>query len=283
MSSPVAAALLDLTDAGLSPLGELSLPAILLRGCVLPEDLVSVYVPSAPTVAFTARDLRSPGIERATAIARAHGFAAGTRSPGGKMVAYDSGAVVVDHLAATSASNPSGSALFSAHATHHARVLGSLGSLDTRVGEVPGEYCPGEYSVNVGGVVKVLGSAQRIVRQGSLFSTVIQVELSTAVREVITEVSAALGYELRESSLGGLAEFSPGLTAAEVREVLRDDYRHRLGLIDAAVPRAALCQAQAAADAGQTLPLGERPFPVDDWTRAHPLTAPDGSAQDVAG
>lgn len=269
------AALIDPGTSALTPIAELTLPAVLLRDVPLPENLVSVYLPSAPTVAFTARDLRSPGIVRATAIARENGFVAAVRSPGGKMVAYDAGAVVVDHLAAASAGAESGSALFAQNAAQHARVLAEVGravggpELDTRVGEVPGEYCPGEFSVNVGGVVKVLGSAQRIVRQGSLFSTVIQVSLSPAVREVITEVSAALGYDLAAASMGGLADFAPGLSAADVAAALRTDYRARFHLVDTTLPEHALAAARAAAE----VPPADLPFHVDDWTRAHPARA----------
>ena len=44
-----------------------------------------------------------------------------------------------------------------------ANALGSLGC-DARIGEVPGEYCPGEWSVNLGGSHKVMGVGQRLVR-----------------------------------------------------------------------------------------------------------------------
>ena len=37
--------------------------------------------------------------------------------------------------------------------------------VDARVGEVPGEYCPGSHSVNARGRVKVVGTAQRMVRR----------------------------------------------------------------------------------------------------------------------
>ncbi len=50
------------------------------------------------------------------------------------------------------------------------RLAGALRGLgvDARVGEVPGEYCPGAYSVNARGRVKLIGTAQRLVRGAAL-------------------------------------------------------------------------------------------------------------------
>ena len=108
--------------------------------------------------------------------------------------------------------------------------------IDARVGEVDGEYCPGEFSINVGGTAKIVGSAQRVTATGSLFSTVVQVTVSDRVRAVIVDVSEALGYDLRHSSIAGLADHVPGLTAGEVAEAFAADYRERLGLTDGPLP-----------------------------------------------
>ncbi|MEU0885036.1 hypothetical protein ABZ345_41130 [Lentzea sp. NPDC005914] len=244
---------------------DLVIPALLLRA---PEttwsELVHIYVPHAPTVAFSGRDLRSPGIAAATEIARAAGFETVVRSPGGRMVAYDSGAVVIDHLDRTTGIRHAGSATFAANAESHVKVLRGLGDIDARVGEVDGEYCPGEYSVNVAGTVKVIGSAQRVTATGSLFSTVVQVVISDRVRAVITDVSEALGYDLRQSSVAGLADYGPALTAGQVAAAFEADYRSRLDLTDGKLP------AEVVAHASTVTP-GVKPFHVDDWTRANPV------------
>ncbi|MEU7474643.1 hypothetical protein AB0A63_01580 [Lentzea sp. NPDC042327] len=245
---------------------ELVVPALLLRAPTATwSELVHIYVPHGPTVAFSGRDLRSPGIAKATEVARAAGFATVVRSPGGRMVAYDAGAVVIDHLDRTTGIRHAGSATFAANAESHVRVLRGLGDVDARVGEVDGEYCPGEYSINVAGTAKVVGSAQRVTATGSLFSTVVQVAVSDEVRAVLTAVSQALGYGLRESSIAGLADYAPGLSSAEVAAAFAADYRDRLGLADGQVPAA------VAAHAAGLVPEGAGPFHVDDWTRAHPV------------
>ncbi|HEX7303235.1 lipoyl protein ligase domain-containing protein [Lentzea sp.] len=245
---------------------ELVVPALLLRAPSASwSQFVHVYVPQGPAVAFSGRDLRSPGIAAATEVAHAAGFATVVRSPGGRMVAYDSGAVVIDHLDRTTGIRHPGGATFAANAESHVRVLRALGDVDARVGEVDGEYCPGEYSINVGGVAKVVGSAQRVTATGSLFSTVVQVSVSDRVRAVIEDVSDALGYDLRRSSIAGLADYAPALTSQEVAAAFTADYRTRLGMVDGKVPAEVVAHASVA--------NGPSPFHVDDWTRAHPLPA----------
>lgn len=265
---PTNHARLLVSGSAASTVADLAIPALLLRAPTASwSELVHIYVPSGPTVAFSGRDLRSPGIAAATRVARAAGFATVVRSPGGRMVAYDSGAVVIDHLDRTTDIRHAGSSTFAANAEAHVRVLRGLGDVDARVGEVDGEYCPGEFSVNVGGVAKVVGSAQRVTATGSLFSTVVQVAISDRVRAVITDVSEALGYELRRSSIAGLADYVPALTAADVAAAFAADYRGRLGLTDGQLPAGVVAHASAVA------PDGDSPFHVDDWTRANPFAS----------
>ena len=64
--------------------------------------------------------------------------------------------------------------------------------VDAALGPVPGEYCPGEFSINDGHGHKLVGTAQRLVRGGWLFGTVILVADPEPVREVLTDVYEAL-------------------------------------------------------------------------------------------
>lgn len=249
---------------------ELVIPALLLRN--RPDtwsELVHIYVPQGPTVAFSSRDLRRPGILAATELARSAGFETVVRSPGGQMVAYDSGAVVIDHVTWSSGLRQAGGATFAANAATHAGVLRALGDIDARVGAVEGEYCPGEFSINVAGRTKVVGSAQRITGTGSLFSTVVQVSVSAEVRAVIAAVSDALGYELRAESVAGLTDYEPALTAEDVAAAFAIDYRGRLGTSDRRLP-GSFVERVAGVDA---LPVGVGPFRVDAWARAQTLTS----------
>jgi lipoate-protein ligase A len=143
---------------------------------------------------------------------------------GGKLAAYHAGSVVIDHVLRTGSAVEGLHVRFREFAELHAGVLAGLG-LDVSIGEVPGEYCPGEFSLNIGGRNKVAGSAQRVTRDGWVFSTVIQVNGAERLREVLTDCYAALGYELDPSTVGALEDLRPGVSTREVVEAMLRAYR----------------------------------------------------------
>ena len=77
---------------------------------------------------------------------------------------------------------------------------------------MPGEYCPGEFSVNAAGTTKLVGTAQRLTRHGYLFSAVVLVTDPDPVREVLVDAYAALGLDWRPASVGAVADHAPGVT-----------------------------------------------------------------------
>lgn len=85
---------------------------------------------------------------------------------------------------------------FASVARRQADALRGLG-VDARVGEVPGEYCPGAFSVNARGQTKLIGAAQRVIRRGWLLSTVVVVEAAVRIRPVLEDVyrALALGWD----------------------------------------------------------------------------------------
>lgn len=112
-----------------------------------------------------------------------------------------------------------------------------------------------------------MGSAQRVTATGSLFSTVVQVVVSDGVRAVIEDVSATLGDDLRPSSVAGLADYAPALTAEQVAAAFTADYRGRLDMTDGPLPVEVVAHAEA------TTPNtnGVTAFHVDDWARVNPV------------
>ena len=94
------------------------------------------------------------------------------------------------------------------------RLAGALRTLgvDARVGEVPGEYCPGAYSVNARGRVKLIGTAQRLVRGGALLGASIVVGDGAGVRAVLDDVYAALEFDWDATTAGAIDEEVPGMT-----------------------------------------------------------------------
>ncbi|MDA0170601.1 hypothetical protein OJ998_15985 [Solirubrobacter taibaiensis] len=179
----------------------------------LPSTL-RVYRPRA-TVAFGKLDRLSPGYEAAVAAAREHGYEPVLRLPGGHAAAYNADSIGIDVVWAL---DDPATGTHDRFATEGDRLAGALRDLgvDARVGEVPGEYCPGAYSVNARGRVKLIGTAQRLVRGAALLGASVVVGGGASIRAVLRDVYAALEFEWDESTAGALDEEVPGLTLEAV-------------------------------------------------------------------
>lgn len=182
------------------------------------DGLLRVLRPR-PTAAFSRRDSLAPGYADAEAAAAAHGFAPVIRPAGGRLAAYHREALVLDLTAPRPAPHDGNRARFATAAAALADGLRELG-VDARPGEVPGEYCPGEFSVNARGATKLVGTAQRLTRHGYLFSVVVLVGDPEPVRAVLAAAYPLLGLEWDPATVGSVASEVPGVTVAEVADVL---------------------------------------------------------------
>jgi lipoate-protein ligase A len=194
-------------------------PALLQRVAAgARRPLVRVYRPW-PTVAFGRRDSFLPGFAGAAAAARRHGFTPVIRSAGGRAAAYHEQCLVIEEISAAFDATSGIQGRFAEEAHGQAGALRALG-IDARVGAVPGEYCPGEFSVNARGERKLIGAAQRIIRGAWLFSSVVVVSGSGRVRAVLEEVYAALGLDWDPSSTGAVADERRDVTLEQVQDAL---------------------------------------------------------------
>ena len=222
-------------SAGADPALDVALPHALL-GLVAEGRLGPVlrsYRPQ-PTVAFGRRDTFLPGFDRAVAAARKRAFAPVVRGAGGRAAAYDGGCVVFDEVMPAPDSMTGIQERFAIEAELQARALRRLG-VDARVGHVPGEYCPGKFSVNARGKTKLIGAAQRVVRGGWLLSTVVVVDSGPRVKAVLEDVYAELGLEWDPATTGAVADEVPGVGVEDVREAILTEYGRRTALTEKAL------------------------------------------------
>jgi octanoyl-[GcvH]:protein N-octanoyltransferase len=206
------------------PALEVALAATLLSAVAAGRrgPLLRVYRPPA-TVAFGRRDAFLPGFAAAARAARAHGFTPVLRAQGGRAAAYDERCIVLDEIVPSADSMAGIQDRFAHDADRHAQTLRVLG-VDARVGEVPGEYCPGPYTVNARGERKLLGSAQRIVRGGWLLSTVVVVDGAAHLRAVLDDAYVALGLAWDAETVGAIADEVPGASIDEIEAALLASY-----------------------------------------------------------
>jgi octanoyl-[GcvH]:protein N-octanoyltransferase len=204
---------------------ELALAHALVRRASAGEvtEALRVYRPTAPVVVFGRRDTRLPGFDAAAAAAQRAGFEPLVRATGGRAVAYTDQAVVVDHVRHEPEPAGGHDDRFAEFGTLLAGTFAGLG-VDARVGAVPGEYCPGAHSVNARGTVKLVGTAQRIVKNAWLFSSLVVVGDEERLRPVLTEVYRNLEIPFDDASVGSLSGEVPGLTVETVEDAILTAY-----------------------------------------------------------
>jgi lipoate-protein ligase A len=192
------------------------------------QRTMRLYRP-APTVAFGQRDAKLPGFEEAVRRCRGLGFEPLVRKAGGRAAAYHQGCLVLDHVEPHADAIMGAKSRFSQFGELLAGALRQTG-LTAAVGEIPGEYCPGEFSVH--GVhpadpahkVKLIGTAQRVVSGAWLFSSVIVVQHSAPLRQVLTESYDALGLEWDPATAGAADDLLPSLDIGAVADAVRRAY-----------------------------------------------------------
>jgi lipoate-protein ligase A len=216
-----------------------------------------VYRPG-PTVAFGRLDALRPGYGDAVRAAAAHGFTPVLRQPGGHAAAYDGASLVVDQVRPEREIVPALQRRFADAAGLFAAALRGLG-VDARVGEVPGGYCPGDYSVNARGRVKLVGVAQRLVRGASLLGVVVVVGGAERIRAVLTDVYAALDLAWDPATAGAVEDEVAGVDVAAVEAAVLAAYAWKEPLVPAALGAATLARARALEPAHRLRPPAARP------------------------
>jgi lipoate-protein ligase A len=196
--------------------------------------VLRLHVPGA-VVAFGRSDRAHPGYPQAVRAALANGFGAVERLAGG------TAAVFHEHTIAFALATPEPDpkvgieARFSAMAGIMVEAFDSLG-IDARIGEVPGEYCPGRWSVNVGGTVKVMGVGQRLVRGAAHVGGVVVVDDGERIRDVLIPIYRALDIDWDPRTTGALADRAPGLDNEKVIKAIIASVSRRYEVIAGTLP-----------------------------------------------
>jgi lipoate-protein ligase A len=195
-------------------------------------------------VAFGKQDVASLGYREAVVAARGAGFAAIQRLAGGRAAVYTEGTLSLSHACADRHPTQRTRSRFEEMAGMLRDALSSLGA-DARVGEVPGEYCPGAFSVNAGGRTKLVGIGQRVIVGGAHVGAVVVVSGSDAIRDVLIPVYRALGLSWDPETVGSVVDEVPGVGLAEVEEAILRELARRNELVEASLDPATLALAEA--------------------------------------
>jgi octanoyl-[GcvH]:protein N-octanoyltransferase len=182
-----------------------------------------LFVP-ARAVVFGRQDSTRPGFARAVAAAADAGFAPVMRLSGGRAAVFHEGTIAVSLSVPEANPRDTITARFQAAAGAVVVALGALG-VTAAVGEVPGEYCPGAYSVHVGRR-KVAGLGQRLGRHAAHIGGVVVVEGADLVNRVLEPVYRHLDYAWDPEATGAISEHHPA-TVDELISALADAFAER--------------------------------------------------------
>jgi octanoyl-[GcvH]:protein N-octanoyltransferase len=188
------------------------------------EELPATLRLSRPprVVAFSSRDARSPGFPDAVAAARAHGFEAVVRLAGGRAAVFTPETIAFALAEPTPDPSRDIEARFATMATNLRQAFATLG-VDARIGEVPGEYCPGAWSVNARGAAKLAGIGQRLLRRAAHTGGVVVVGDAAPITEVLRDVYAAMDVAWDPTATGQLVD-EVAVSWAQVRDAIVDAF-----------------------------------------------------------
>jgi lipoate-protein ligase A len=195
-------------------------------------------------VAFGRRDVVSAGYLPAVAASRTAGYEAIERLAGGRAAVFHPGTIAFAWTIPSPAPRETIRPRFEALTSTLLKAFRALGA-DARVGEVPGEYCPGAYSINVSGLHKVMGTGQRIVGRAAHVGGVIVVEGGDRIAEILIPVYRALELTWNPVTSGDLAGAVPGITRQDVLAAIVTEFDRRYGLEDGRIEEATLALAAA--------------------------------------
>lgn len=183
-----------------------------------------------PTAAFAPRDLLLPAYPEAAEAVRGLGFTPVERCAGGQLALYDETALVIDLIAPHADPRPQVIERFRDFAAAIAASLRSFG-IDSRIGAIAGEYCPGDYSVNARGAVKLVGVAQRVSRRGYHLGAVIAVAPSPNVVAATARAYKILAVPFAVNSFGTVQQEAQGLDFTTLHRSLASEFGRLLPVI----------------------------------------------------
>jgi lipoate-protein ligase A len=209
-------------------------------------ETLRVSIP-ARMVAFGRQDIASDGYQAAAVAARQHGYAAIERLAGGRAAVFHPGTISFAWTVPDLEARAGITTRFKEIADVVAATLERLG-VDAHIGEIPGEYCPGAYSVNARRQRKIMGVGQRVIQGAAHVGGVIVVNDSAGVRDVLLPVYEALGVPWNPDTAGSIAdELGAPRDLERVVDLFVEEFAGRFSLREGLVDDETLAEAEALA------------------------------------
>ena len=192
-----------------------------------------------PILAFSRQDRASPGFAAAVRAARQAGFEPVLRLAGGRAAVFHQRTLACSWAVPDRRPAARTTERFREMAELLAAALGGLG-VDARVGEVPGEYCPGAWSVNAGGRTKLVGIGQRLIAGGGPSRRGGGGGRNRDIRDVLVPVYDALGLDWDPATAGSVEDEVGEVGSAAAEEAILSGLGERHELREAELDSATL-------------------------------------------
>jgi len=171
-------------------------------------------------LAFGKHDTTASGFVAAVASARERGFEPTVRIAGGRAAVFHEQTVRFGWTMPVADPAATMHERFAILAKAVVGTLAEFGIAGT-IGEVPGEYCPGKYSVHVSGR-KVMGVGQRLTKSAAYVGGVVVLDRADAINDVLIPVYSHLDIPFDPATTGALSD---------VRTVAVDDFCRALSIM----------------------------------------------------
>jgi octanoyl-[GcvH]:protein N-octanoyltransferase len=173
-----------------------------------------------PTAAFSPQDTTHASYERVRQVARDRGFEPIERGTGGRLTMFDENALAITLIWPHTAPHAHTIKRYEIFSGVIAGALAKLG-IDARVGELPDEYCPGKFSINAQGRIKLVGIAQRMNRTCVQMGAIIAVERSERACAAIADAYGEMALPFDPKTYGAITELVPSMSYSAARDVIR--------------------------------------------------------------
>jgi octanoyl-[GcvH]:protein N-octanoyltransferase len=187
-----------------------------------------LYVPGRE-VAFGKRDAVTPQYPAAVAAARSAGFTPVERLAGGRAAVFTEHTIAFSLALAESDPRTTIHRRFREMSELVVAAIARLG-IESEIGEIPGEYCPGEFSVNHRHRIKLMGVGQRLAKHAAHVGGVITVNRTDLLLRALIPVYRALELEWRPTTTGTLGDIEPAANNDSVLAVLKAELAARFNV-----------------------------------------------------
>jgi octanoyl-[GcvH]:protein N-octanoyltransferase len=183
---------------------------------------------SSRYIGATHPETRLPGFGAAARLAEEAGFPVLIRNSGGGAVAANEGSI---SFSLTLPVEDLRHGLYDRYAEGADLLVEALGKLGVaaEAGEVEGEFCPGAYSVRIGGYsgAKIAGLAQRVTRRAARLEALVLVTKTVELRRVLERFYGALDLPFRPESVVDLLGVDVPAAIEALSEAVRERYEAR--------------------------------------------------------